>query len=164
MNQLMVSLIAAIGGWLVALVLAITSYLERRSQRKQELLLSGLGYLTGGSQKRSVGIAIIEGLWPSAVRFRRSLVPALTNQALYLLLESDEGDARHEFHNWLRIMNLLLSTNREDDFHDLYRELANALVIRIEDGKHKRGIEITPTTARAWLRKVEEFGGFESIS
>jgi hypothetical protein len=56
------SLVAALGGWMVAGILAITNYLEHRGEQRQKVLLQALEYLTGGSQKRSVGIALIEGL------------------------------------------------------------------------------------------------------
>jgi len=164
-NSTTLALVSAAGGWLLAIFLAVTSYLERRSQRRQDLLLSALGYLTGGSQKRSIGLAIIEGLWSSHNRFRKSLIPALTNQAVYLLLESSQGDARHEFHNWLRIMRLILSSKWEEEFFEFYSELADALFRRAqkvdedEEGvlSPERGIMIGPTVAGIWLEKLKTF-------
>jgi hypothetical protein len=114
LNQEIVTLIAAIGGWIVAIVLALTSYFERRLQRRQD-------------------------------------------QAIYLLLESGQGDARHEFHNWLRIMKLLLSTRPEAEFQDMYIELIEALNVRAKDTEYKPGITISTTTAKSWLGKVRNF-------
>src|SRR5882757_7436084 len=97
----LVSIIAAISSSAVAIVLAISSYYERFHREKQQTLIHALEYLTGGSQKRSVGIALIEGLWYKDYPSHRAIIPALTNQAVYLLLGT-ESKKRHQFHNWLR--------------------------------------------------------------
>lgn len=73
------TLIAAMGGWLLAAILAITAYRERRAKQKHDVLLQALDYLTGGAQKRSVGIALIEELWVKNFPHKRSLLPALIN-------------------------------------------------------------------------------------
>jgi hypothetical protein len=129
---------------------------RKKVTTKQDLLLNALGYLTGGTQKRSIGIAIIEGMWDSSKKFRSSLVPALTNQAVYLLLESGQGEARHEFHNWIRIMKLILRSAPKSEFHDLYCELAEALSRRAE-GDDSKGISIPNVTAARWHDEVLEF-------
>src|SRR5215469_10723225 len=100
--------IAALSSSAVAIVLAVSGLIERRSDRKRETMLKALEHLTGGSQKRSVGIALIEGLWYDGHPFDRAILPALVNQAVYLLFETESGNRRHQIHNWLRIMKLIL--------------------------------------------------------
>ncbi|MHB1960055.1 MAG: hypothetical protein ACYCO5_13650 [Acidobacteriaceae bacterium] len=123
-------------------------------RERQQTLIEALGYLTGGSQKRSIGIALIEGLWFKGHPYYRAIIPALTNQAVYLLLETD-SKGRHQFHNWLRIMNLILRVPPEPSFHNLYIELIEALDARSEaDAGQPGGIEISSPTARLWSKEV----------
>jgi hypothetical protein len=120
-------------------------------------MLDALEHLTGGSQKRSVGIALIEGLWYDGHPFDRAILPALVNQAVYLLFETRVGDSRHQIHNWLRIMELILSVPPERKFHNLYCELADALETRSNETEMpKRGIKIAPPTSSLWLKKISE--------
>jgi hypothetical protein len=74
--------IAAVSSSAVAIVLAISGLIERRSDRKRETMIKALEHLTGGTQKRSVGIALIEGLWYDGYPFHRAIMPALVNQAI----------------------------------------------------------------------------------
>lgn len=158
MDQQTVSIILAFGGWIVAVVLAITNYLDRVRERQHNLFLNALSYLTGGSQKRSVGIAIIEGLWESSEKFRHELIPALTNQAIYLLLDSDERDRKHEVHTLLRIMGLLINqTKYKKEYRHLYTELLDALDFRISNLDYSKGVGIEKTIAELWKHKIISF-------
>ena len=150
------TMLAALGGWLLAGFLAFTSFLERRTQQRHGVLLKALEYLTGGSQNRSVGIALIEGLWVKRFPYAESLVPALTNQAVYLLLETESRDGRHQFHNWLRIMKLLLRVPYKEQYFEYYTEVSNALFVRIEDPSHPRGIDMAKDTAEIWFKKIND--------
>src|SRR5579864_5037595 len=88
------AVIAALSSSAVAIVLAISGLVERRNDRKREMMMNALEHLTGGAQKRSVGVALIEGLWYDGHPFHRALLPALVNQAVYLLFETERGDRR----------------------------------------------------------------------
>jgi hypothetical protein len=149
--------IAALSSSAVAIVLAVSGFVERRNDRKRETMLNALEHLTGGSQKRSVGIALIEGLWYDRRPFDRAILPALVNQALYLLFETRSGGRRHQIHNWIRIMNLILRVPPKREFHELYCELADALQRRSEEAAMPNvGIEIAPPTSKLWLKKISE--------
>ena len=151
------SVIVALSSSAVAIILAMSGFVERRSDRKRETMLNALEHLTGGSQKRSVGIALIEGLWFDGHPFDRAILPALVNQAVYLLLETRSGGRRHQIHNWFRIMNLILRVPPKREFHDLYCELADALLRRSEEAEMPNvGIEIAPPTSKMWLKKISE--------
>ena len=80
-----VSLIVAVSSSAVAIVLAIANVYERYIRERQQTLIRALEYLTAGSQKRSVGIALIEGLWYRKHPYYRAIIPALTNQAVYFI-------------------------------------------------------------------------------
>src|ERR1700722_1898265 len=108
-----VSLIVAVSSSAVAIVLAVANVYERYIR---ETLIRALEYLTAGSQKRSVGIALIEGLWYRKHPYYRAIIPALTNQAVYLLLETD-SKGRHQLHTWLRIMDLILRVPAKQSLH-----------------------------------------------
>jgi len=150
------ALIAAVSSSAVAIVLAVTGLVERRSDRKRETMLKALENLTGGPQKRSVGIALIEGLWYDGHPFDRALMPGLVNQAVYLLLETESGDRRHEIHNWLRIMALIFRVPPRKEFRDLYCELADALFRRSDEEEEMppRGLAIAPGTAKRWHQRL----------
>ncbi|HTU51160.1 MAG TPA: hypothetical protein VMF56_11225, partial [Acidobacteriaceae bacterium] len=148
------SIIVALASSAVAIVLAIGSIYERSYRRRQETLIQALEYLTGGSQKRSVGLALIEGLWFKGHPNHRAIIPALTNQAVYLLLET-ESKGRHQFHSWLRIMNLILRVPPEPFLRDFYIELVEALERRSEsDNDSTKGLDMSASTACSWSMKV----------
>ncbi len=156
---------AALGGWVLAGILAITAYLERRDAQKHEVLLQALEYLTGGSQKRSVGVALIEGLWEKGHPFYRVLLPALINQSVYLLLETESRDGRHQFHNWLRIMDLILRVPREPELFEQYCDISNALYQHIEAKEPlPRGLDIGKQAAQIWFEKINEHAGIGSAA
>jgi hypothetical protein len=89
--------------------LAFFGFLERIRERKRETMLKALEYLTGGSQNRSVGVALIEGLGYRGCPFAEVILPALVNQAVYLLLETETGARRHRIHSWTRFNRKWLS-------------------------------------------------------
>lgn len=113
----------------VAIVLAIVGAYERYRLEKQNTLIRALEYLTGGSQKRSVGIALIEGLWHKEHPYYRAILPALTNQAVYLLLVT-KSKGPHQSQNFSRIMNLLLRVPYDPNFEAYFIELIEALRLR----------------------------------
>lgn len=151
------AIVAAIGGWLLAAILAITAYRERQTEQKYRILLQALDYLTGGSQKRSIGIALVEGLWERKSQYLRSLLPALINQAVYLLLSTKNGSGRHQFHNWLRIMELILRAPKVPELFEHYTELSHALFLHIDsNGPLPHGINVTKEVAEIWFKKINE--------
>jgi hypothetical protein len=150
-------MVAAIGGWVVAAILAITGYRERRENQRHMVLLQALEYLTGGSQKRSIGIALIEGLWERGHPFHRSLLPALINQAVYLLLETESREGRHQFQNWCRIMELIFHAPYVPNLKTHYYELSNALYQHIDDTiTLERGIVVSKELADEQFRRLVE--------
>jgi len=154
-----VSIIVALSSSSVAIVLAVANVYERYYRERQQTLIHALEYLTGGSQKRNVGIALIEGLWYKGHPNHRAIIPALTNQAVYLLLEA-ESKGRHQFHSWVRIMNLILRVPPEPIFRDFYIDLIEALDRRAEaNDEVSTGLDISSSTAHLWANKMREHAG-----
>jgi hypothetical protein len=104
MSDASATVIAALIGFVGGLVVAAFTF----RQKADELILAGLQYLEGGSQKRNLGIAALELSWSSS-RHRIVIARLLVGVALYLLLESKQEDAAHEIENLRSIMKLLTS-------------------------------------------------------
>lgn len=97
----------ALAGWLVAVVQVYISRRDRAQQRDEQLLQTTLSFFDGGTQKRSLGIAMIEGVWRKRADYVTIFAPVLVNQAIYLLRVSDESTQAHEERNLIRILRLL---------------------------------------------------------
>jgi hypothetical protein len=77
--------------------------------RLQAHVLDSLKWFEGRTQKRSIGIAVIEGNWSLFTALQPTWIAILVNQAVYLLAQSRETeDAALEQQNLKRIMDLLL--------------------------------------------------------
>lgn len=162
---ILAAVIASISSSAVAIVLVVFGFIERRGDRKRETMLKALEHLTGGAQKRSVGIALIEGLWDQGHPFHRAILPALVNQAVYLLFETERGERRHQIHNGIRIMQLILRVPPDKEFHDLHCELADALETRCqEDQMPESGIQIPSPTSKLWLEKLKTHAALKNQS
>lgn len=150
------ALIGAAGGWIVSLVLAVTAYMERRAQRHQERLVQALSKLAGSTAERNIGLALIEGWWVNTKKHDVVLIPALASVAVSLLLDDSVQRSRQEFHNWLRIMKLLLQRPYDKQFGSFYDEIHHALYCCSEEPEpNGTGIGMTPETAKLWLAKFE---------
>jgi hypothetical protein len=153
MDQNMIMWAIACGGWLIAVLLAYLGYLERKANQQSELLLKTVSYFDGGTQKRSIGIALIEGLLQKDAQHRQVLVPLLTNQFVYLLLHPDVKASPHEERNLIRLFFLLAATpNLRTEHFDSYGEIADAIARRL-DGEAS-GIIISQPTLDLWTKKL----------
>lgn len=155
MDTSVVSIVSTASSASVAIVLAVIAAAERYRQEKQNTLIRALEYLTGGSQKRSVGIALIEGLWHKKHPYYRAVLPALTNQAVYLLLVT-KSKGPHQSQNFLRIMNLLLSAPYDADFEAYFIQIIESLRLR-EQKTIPGGIDLEPPVAKCWIKKLAEY-------
>jgi hypothetical protein len=119
---------------------------ERAQQlqgRREEFLFRALEHFAGGTQERSVGIAIAEAYWRRVPTQVDVLVPLLLNQLVYLLSvvsTAKSADAAHERQNVRRIVELLTEMDDIDRFHDAYSSSLRAIVQR--QGGH--GIDLSP--------------------
>jgi hypothetical protein len=102
-------------------------------------VLDSLKWFEGKTQKRSIGIAVIEGNWETFEDLRPTWLAILTNQAVYLLAKPVKGNTAHERVNLERIMNLLLQESaalRSDQ-----KEYIRDAIYQNRDGKGLREIE-----------------------
>ena len=102
---IVLAFVIAVAGW----VIAIFQFFGNRGQRTWELLLESLRWFEGGTQPRSIGIALVESKWAFHPEFRGRWASILVNQAIYLLTRKNDRDAIHERANLYRIMDLLIN-------------------------------------------------------
>jgi hypothetical protein len=103
-------IIAAVIGLVGILIGALGTLVVQRvvfRQKAHELFLTSLEHLGGGSQERNLGISALEFYWKDYASEKQLIVPVLVGAAIYLLTESEQGDAQHERYNLKRIMSLL---------------------------------------------------------
>lgn len=145
----------ACGGWVVAIFLAYLGYAERKSGQQADLLLKTVAYFEGGTQKRSIGIALVEGLLQKNSNHAGVLVPLLTNQFVYLLLHPDVKESIHEERNLVRLFNLLSSTpslRTQREHHDSWCEVGDAIG-RWFNGE-RSALRLSEPTLKLWLREL----------
>jgi hypothetical protein len=127
MNDHFVPWLIAGGGWLVAILSLVLPYFERRRAREEDRLGKTLDYFDGGSQRRSIGIALIEGLWVKNTRYHNVIVPLVANQIVYLLLSTESRDAHNE-RNLVRLIMILKSIPElRKSYHERYYDVCDAI-------------------------------------
>lgn len=182
-KDVVVGLGAALASVLVTIVLAVLGSQERRQEgrnraeaagseerervriRHEQRVFGALEYFTGDTQRRNVGISIIEGSWREAPEMRRIFVPLLVNQASYLLEKSAQKDASHEIDNCTRIVWLLIEWSAELSHgpEEVYYRQLNA-VIRQRSGQDaaaravdsRRGVDIDQNLLRSWTERLSD--------
>lgn len=132
---------------------------ERARSRHEEHVLRALDYFTGQTQRRNVGIAIVEGYWHATPSLHGVLVPLLVNQAIYLLEQSREEDAPHEADNCYRIVDLLLSGYTSSNLDSYYKALLDAVMRRSAQkgafGTGRRGVDVKQETLEQWATALQ---------
>ena len=107
--ELLGAIIGSLLGALVALVVASLRLRRESEQWRQDALVKGMGFLTGGRQERSVGIGLLEtlvlgGNVPDAIR--PAVDNVIWNQLNYVVFHGDVS-RRHETINALRLAALI---------------------------------------------------------
>jgi hypothetical protein len=147
-----VALAVGLGGWIAA---GATTWLNYKAASEANFYRA-LDWLSGGTQKRNLGIAAVEGAWHTR-RVRRLSTPLLCSSAVYLLLRSDERDSANELNNLYRIMYMLTARpkiNASQVFH--YRLLLSALGEKLEPG-FIGGLDVSSEKVNEWRSKVIAF-------
>ncbi len=156
MNQTeILAILLAAGGWVVAILQAALGFLERKKEKNDAILLKTVDYFTGGSQKRSVGIALVEGFIRKKGTYHEIVAPLLSNQFVYLLLSSDSDSAVHEERNLIRVFNLLdaITVTDKYKFSAIRNEMAAAIARRLE-GSEKSSLNIEASTLEIWKKRI----------
>lgn len=124
---------------------------EREVIRYEEIVLKSLDFFTGKTQRRNVGISIVQGAWNRATHLRPIFVPLLVNQAVYLLEESGQDEARHEKENLDRIMQLVIDSVAGNDFpQTMYQRLDESLERRLVGPSPGKGVTVTGEQLARW--------------
>jgi hypothetical protein len=146
------TIIAALIGFIGGLVAARYTF----RQKADELFLSGLQYLSGGSQNRNLGIAALGLAWESR-RHRKHIAPLLVGSVIYLLLESKQDDAAHEIHNLWRLCELLLAAKNSGDLRlEDQESLFRAIDKKLQSGASNRpGLVLDATQLASWRTKID---------
>jgi hypothetical protein len=131
---------------------------DRARIRHEDVVLRALEYFTGKTQRRNVGIAIVEFHWESTPRLRGVFVPLLVNQAVYLLEQSDQTTERHESDNLRRVVALLLGAMDSEGraAERDYRALLDSLERRLKEpgATVTKGVSVDPKVLREWRDEV----------
>jgi hypothetical protein len=111
-----VDLIVALVTLLGTLIVLTWNIIDRSRSSFEERMSKATDFLTGGTQKRSAGIATISSSRKRLARhrevaWRTAIILLLCTQAIYLLEQSDEGDRPDEILNLRRIVELLIAFN-----------------------------------------------------
>ncbi len=149
-----VALVVALGGWVLA---GATTWLNYKT-KTEENFYRALDWLSGGTQKRNLGIAAVEGSWHLR-RVRRLSTPLLCSSAVYLLLRSTESDSPNELNNLYRIMAMITGVPRirhEHAFH--YRMLLDALDEKLNPG-FSGGLNVAGEKVAEWRSGVIAVAG-----
>jgi hypothetical protein len=183
-KDVVVGLGAALASALVTVVLAVLGSQERRQEsiqrtaaaereereraclRHEQRAFGALEYFTGDTQRRNVGIAIIEGSWRDVPEMRRVFVPLLANQASYLVEKSKQKDAVHEIDNCRRIVGLLIAWEPElsSGPESVYYEQLCAVIRRRLDSPSgvaadDRGVDVGREQLDDWLARLSSSDG-----
>ena len=109
--------------------------IEERRTRERDILYGSLKWFEGGTQNRSIGIAVVNLSWSRYSEFHSLWVEVFANQAIYLLAASKRDDKEHEQDNLRRLLDLLqreeqlLAPETRSVLSDtLERKLANKIV------------------------------------
>ncbi|MFA5229512.1 MAG: hypothetical protein WC446_07170 [Candidatus Paceibacterota bacterium] len=156
METKILTLIIAAGGWIVVIIQAVFGFLERQKKHKDDILLKATEYFVGGTQKRSIGISLIEGMIKANRKYYDVVIPLLTNQFVYLLLQSDTQSQIHEERNVVRIFFLIkdLILSDKSRYHRDKCELLDAIGRQLE-GTEKSTLKIAKGTLELWKQELE---------
>ena len=152
MDKGTVTVILAAGGWVIAAITLLLGYLERRTAREEDRFAKTLDYFQGGSQRRSIGISMLEGVWIRKARYHDVVVPLVANQIVYLLLSTESHDAHNE-RNLIRLLTAFRAIpHLQEKYHDPWADVCDAIA-RKHDGEVK-GLPVSQPTLRLWAEEL----------
>lgn len=153
-NEVISGLIGASVGVTIAVAQAVLGYIERKRAKRDGYLFQAFQYFDGGTQRRNIGIAIIEGLWQEAPHLKGLFVPLLVNQAIYLLTGSDQSEARHEQDNLWRVIRLATDpADPSEGFTGHYQRLLRAIEEK-KAGRARAGVSVDAKVLDEWAERL----------
>lgn len=137
-----------ITGWLLAAVQFAFNFREAKEKNESELLEKTLYYFNQGTQARTIGISLVEGIWWKRKKNLDIILPVLISQVLHLVTEAK--DTPQDSRNLIRLLGLIekLLPHAAPGSHEL-AEISEALMwgAQIED----KGV--SKASLRAWYKK-----------
>lgn len=119
-------------------------------------MIGALDFFTHGSQRRNVGISVVEGAWASIPELRSTLIPLLVNQSIYLLTGSGQGEAEHEIDKLSRMMALVLAPANKEAAQRYYPDLRAAVDKAMQpDRPADKGLHVEPAKLASWLAALD---------
>jgi hypothetical protein len=132
--ELVGALLGSLLGAVVALVAAGARLRFETRQWRQDALVRGMGFLTGGRQERSVGIGLLESLIMSGnvpEDIRPAVDNVLWNQLIYVTYRGDVSQ-EHENVNALRLIALVESSPNKSTLPKYSPEALAAIRQRVD--------------------------------
>jgi hypothetical protein len=124
--------------------------IEQRRERREQQVFEALKWFEGKTQRRNIGIAVLEGYWEEVPTLRGVLVPLVVNQTIYLLTQSSQKEAQHERDNLERLISLLQRYGTLDEkFPDQHKRLSEALDARL-NGAVEEGVWASTEELEGW--------------
>jgi hypothetical protein len=121
---------------------------EASRDRLRDILYESLRWFEKGTQRRSIGISVVEASWDLFPEFRTVWLAVLTNQAVFLLAVPKQKQKAHEIANLMRIMQLLVRHKAGLESVAL-QALRDTLADKIA-GKITMGLSIDPKYLKEW--------------
>lgn len=124
---------------------------RRRADDHEAQILKALEFLTGGTQKRSAGVGLLEGFLPTKPDdklIRSIFLPVIRNQLIYLATSTDSKGELHEQDNFVRLVGIWTRLNPDS-------EEKNSLSKILDLRDSTRGLDFSGTF-------LDEFNKFSS--
>ena len=143
-----VAILGGLAGWW------LTYWTAKRQHRQKadDLFLTALDFMGGGTQRRNLGIAAITMYWQQFPDHKKLCADMLIGSAIYLLTESKQKDASHEAFNLGRIIDLINQLAEAIPDRGGYDRLKAVLVQRIDpyEPKPRKGLWIAQSQLETW--------------
>lgn len=141
-------IVAAFAGWLLAFLQFFLTFRVARDKNEAELLEKTLHYFNQGTQARTIGISLVEGIWWKRKRNLDIILPVLISQVLHLF--TDEKATPQDGRNVIRLLGLIekLLPFASPGSHEL-AEISEALFF----GANSESKLASAVTLRAWFKR-----------
>jgi hypothetical protein len=141
----------AFAGWFFAITQFVFTYIETREKNESELLEKTLNYFNQGTQARTIGISLVEGIWCKRQKNLDIILPVLISQVLYLITEAN--DSAQDVRNVIRLLHLIEKTlPHANHYGNELAEISNALMWGAQD-ESEGGVDVSNITLRSWFKK-----------
>ena len=138
----------AIAGWLLAILQFAFTFREARDKNEAELLEKTLHYFNQGTQARTIGISLVEGVWWKRKRNLDIILPVLISQVLFLVTEAE--DTPQDNRNLIRLLVLIekLLPYASPESYEL-AEISQALMW----GAQTEDKGVSKASLRSWFKR-----------